>query len=69
MSGRRRPQNKDARELMAAIMRACPGAVIEFNEMGHLKVTGPGGTAVLPGKPKLPAKSRVRLARFAGIFI
>lgn len=66
---RRRPQNKAARELITAIRRASPGAVIQFNELGHIKVTGPGGTAVLPGKPKLPAKSRVRLAQYAGIFI
>jgi hypothetical protein len=43
--------------------------VIEFNGLGHLKVTGPAGTAVLPGKPKLHAKSRVRLARYAGIYL
>jgi hypothetical protein len=43
--------------------------VIEFNGLGHLKVTGPAGTAVIPGKPKFPAKSRVRLARYAGIYL
>lgn len=65
----RRYQNKAARELVARILRADPSAVIKINNVGHLEVTGPGGTAVVPGKPKFPAKSRVRLARFAGIFI
>lgn len=68
MSGRRL-QNKNAKELVAQILRAYPDAVIEINRLGHLEVTGPGGTAIMPGKPKLPAKSRVRLAKFAGIFI
>lgn len=68
MSGRRL-QNKNAKDLVAQILRAYPDAVIEINSLGHLKVTGPGGTAIMPGKPKLPAKSRVRLAKFAGIFI
>jgi hypothetical protein len=65
----RRFQNKQAKELADRIRSACPSAVIEFNGLGHLKVTGPAGTAVLPGKPKLHAKSRVRLARYAGIYL
>lgn len=65
----RRFQNKQAKELADRIRSACPSAVIEFNGLGHLKVTGPAGTAVIPGKPKFPAKSRVRLARYAGIYL
>lgn len=65
----RRLQTKAARELVARIRKACPSAIIAVNSLGHLEVSGPGGTAVIPGKPKLPAKSRVRLAQYAGIFI
>ena len=68
MSTRRLP-NKTAREIAARIMRAEPTATIEINGMGHMKVTGPAGFAVIPAKPKSHAVTRLRLAKYAGISI
>lgn len=40
-----RPRSKEARKLIAAVEAA--GGVVERTGQGHLKVTGPGGVAIV----------------------
>jgi hypothetical protein len=64
---------KEARQMAEKIMAAEPTATIELTERGHLKVTGPGGTAIIPSKPgdnsRNTSLSKRKLARYAGIHL
>lgn len=69
----RRFRSKQTRQLVARIRAACPDAVIELTRRGHLRVTGPGGTTVIPSKPgdhrQAEVQTRAKLARYAGIHL
>jgi cold shock CspA family protein len=65
---KRRWRTKEARKLAQQIEAA--GGTVEFTANGHLTVTGPLGTAVIPssyGDLKAPAVTRAVLKREAGI--
>jgi hypothetical protein len=66
-------RSKEAKEITGRIRAACPDAEITVTAKGHLKVTGPGGTAILPSKPSNEPGTfggmRTKLARYAGIHI
>lgn len=65
---RRRWRTKEAKKLAQQIEAA--GGTVEFTANGHLSVTGPKGTAVIPssyGDLKSPHVTRAVLAREAGI--
>jgi hypothetical protein len=64
---------KETKQLIDRIMAACPGAAISATTRGHLKVTGPYGTAIIPPKPGnnplASGEAKSKLARYAGIHL
>ena len=73
MSRKHQMRAKTGKQLAEKIRDACPGAVIVLTGNGHLKVTGPGGTAFIPSAPPdTPSaryETRNKLRAHAGIVI
>lgn len=70
MPKKRRYRTKEARELADEVTAA--GGTVEINGEGHLRVTGPLGTAVVGSKlsgPTAHDTARNKLARYAGITV
>lgn len=70
MAKKRRYRTKEAREIADEVIAA--GGSIELTAIGHLKVTGPAGTAIVqseltgPGAYKMVTRT---IARYAGLRI
>lgn len=73
MSRKHSMRAKSGKQLAELIRAACPDAVIARTRGGHLKVTGPGGTAFIPSAPPdTPSaryETRNKLRAHAGITI
>lgn len=70
MPKKRRYRGKEAREIADEVQAA--GGSVEILANGHLRVTGPGGSAVIGSKLNTPGAHdtvRNKLARYAGISI
>lgn len=73
MSRKHKMRAKTGKQLAELIRAACPDAVIALTAGGHLKVTGPAGTAFIPSAPPdTPSaryETRSKLRTYAGIQI